>query len=228
MKLAEALFKAPWQAYQVSSEYWEEDWDNFGAWDLQPLTGQTLAPEDVDGPFEGLFIIAAQLVTADAAPQPCYLDLVLPERIVEHYFLQTAGRITRGRGRRVLNGTMIPSIGIEKLGDYTLFFAKEDPSAGINVLTSGINKCHRKEYLADDLAHLLRDQKRYEEAIDAFSIVLSEAHNAEILPIVDSLYKQRAQLYAAIGQSDQAEEDRRQYALAFEKKYGHAPGPHEM
>jgi hypothetical protein len=226
MKLAEALFRERWRAYQVVGEV--DDWDNFGAWALQPLSGPTLAGEDVEGPFQGLFIVAGQIVSNGTATQPCYLDLTLPERIAEHHFVKIGDRIERRRGRRAENGTVIPAIGIEKFGVYTLFFAKEKPSAGIDVLTSGIRDARHKEYLAYDLALLLRDQKRYEEAINALSIVLAESHVAEILPILHTLYKERSQLYVAIGQPEKAKADGHQYAVAFEKKYGHPPGTHEV
>src|SRR5271169_3534107 len=191
MKLADALFKKPWQAYQVVEGVGDDESDNYREWELKPLSGPTLAPEDVEGEFQGLFIIAAQLMTAEAQPQPCYVDLVLPERIAEHHILQDYESVSRGRGRRVGNGTVIPAIGIEKRGNYTLFFAKENPSAGIDVLKSGMLKARHRDYLAYDLALLLRDQKRYEEAIDAFSIVIEESQPAEISPILRTLYSER-------------------------------------
>jgi tetratricopeptide (TPR) repeat protein len=228
MKLTDAMFKEPWRAYQVVEDVVDDGPDNFKDWEVKPLSGPTLASEDVEGELQGLFIIAAQLVTAEAVPQPCYLDLVLPERIAEHHFRHDAGSVSKGRGRRLLNGTVIPSIGIEKFGNYTLFLAKENPSAGIDVLNNGMPNARHRDYLAYDLAFLLRDQKRYEEAIDAFSIVLEEGHPAEISAILHTLYKERGQLHAAIGQLERAEADLRQYAAEFEKTYGRAPGPYEM
>jgi tetratricopeptide (TPR) repeat protein len=227
MKLADALFKEPWRAYQVGEDAGDDGAGNFLDWELKPLAGPTLASEEVEGEFQGLFIIAAQLVTDQAQTCPCYLDLVLPERVSEHHFLQDGESVSRRRGRRVLNGTVIPSIGIEKFGNYTLFFAKEDPSAGIDVLRAGISKARHKDYLACDLAFLFRDQKRYKEAIEAFSIVLEEGHPAEISAILHSLYKERGRLHAAIGQRDKAEADLRQYAVEFAKMYGHAPEQRE-
>lgn len=93
MKLRDALFREPSLAFQVMAEDREDD-DDFNDWDLQPLSGATLAAEDVDDIFEGLFIIAAQIVSKDAAPRPCYMDLVLPERIAEHHFAKSE-QVTR-------------------------------------------------------------------------------------------------------------------------------------
>jgi tetratricopeptide (TPR) repeat protein len=223
MKLAKALFREQWQAYQVTEEI--DDWENFGEWEVQPISGPTLAREGVQGPFQGIFIVAAQLVTSTEAPRPCYLDLVLPERVVDHHYLQAGGKVSRGRGRRVLNGTVIPSIGIEAPGVYKLFYAKEDPSAGIKVLNNGLRVGRRKQDMAYDLGLLLRDEKRYAEAAAAFSLFLAENEGEGIAHVV---YKERSNMYAVLGQLDKAEEDKLQYVSLFEKKYGHAPAAHEM
>jgi tetratricopeptide (TPR) repeat protein len=226
LKLHEALFREPWRAYQVLTEGWEdEDWENFSEWDLQPLLGPTLAEEDVDDSFEGLFIIAAQIISRDAAPQPCYMDLVLPERIAERHFLQMSGQIRMQNGLRAPNGTVIPSIGIEKLGKYRLFYAKENPAAGIDVLKRGMQEARHEEDLAYDLAYLLRDQKRYEEAIEAFTVVLNNLRMPELIHWV---YQERARMYAAIGRMDKAEADKQRYIVAYQKHFGHPPRPQDM
>jgi len=224
MKLASVLFSRPWRAYQVLGDDWDRS-DDFTEWDLHPLAAPTLAAEDVDDAFQGLFIIAAQLVTSGAKPEPCYLDVVLPERIVEHHFIQTAGGIVRGKGRRLLNGTVIPAIGIEAPGIYKLYYAKEDPSVGIETLRTALREGRRKQDMAFDLGLLLRDEKRYEEAVEAFSVSLAENDTGELAAAV---YKERAKMYAALGQVDRSEQDRQKFATIFEKMYGHAPGLDEL
>ena len=67
MKLASVLFSGPWRAYQVSGDSWDRP-EDFARWELHPLAAPTLAAEDVEGAFQGLFIIAAQLVTSVAKP----------------------------------------------------------------------------------------------------------------------------------------------------------------
>jgi tetratricopeptide (TPR) repeat protein len=223
MRLASTLFREQWLAYQVLNEI--DDLQDFNDWDLLPLSGPTLAQQDVRGPFQGVFIVAALLITSDIAPRPCYLDLVLPERIVDHHYLQNGSSIVRGNGRRVLNGTVIPAIGIESPGVYKLFYARENPQVGINVLNEAMMRGRRKQDIAYDLGLLLRDEKKYEEAISAFSAFLSENPSEGIAEVV---YKERSKLYAALGQVHEAEEDSRNFAAAFEKKYGHPPKPHEM
>lgn len=223
MKPDEVLFREPRLTYQVLDE--DVDWDNFSEWDLQPLLGPTLAPEDVEDLFQGFFIIAAQIISRDSTPQPCYMDLVLPERIAEHHFVLMDGHVTWRRGLHLPHGTVIPAIGIENFGVYKLFYAKENPSAGIDVLKAGMQKARDKAFLAHDLTFLLRDEKRYEEAIEALTVFLTE-HPTHHL--AHTLYQERSQMYTAIGQSDKAGVDKRLAALAFQKKFGHSSGPHEM
>ncbi len=224
MKLHDALFREPWLAYQVAEIDWEDE-DNFSDWDLEPLSGPTLAAEDVDDVFEGLFIIAAQIVSNHATTEPCYMDVVLPERIAEYHFLREDGRVVRKEGLSGSNWTVIPAIGIEALGVYTLYYAKQNPSLGINVLRRGMEDARERAYLAYDLAFLLRDEKRYPEAIEALTVFLTEYSAPYLAPM---LYQERAQMYAAIGQLDKAEADKQQFVLAFEKQYGHPPGLQDM
>jgi len=120
---------------------------------------------------------------------------------------------------------VIPAIGIENFGVYKLYYAKENPSAGIEVLKKGMEEARERKFLADDLAYLLRDEKRFEEAIEAFTVVLTEKPEPHVTHM---LYQERSRMYAAIGQSDKAEEDKQLAAIAFQMQFGHPPGPHEM
>jgi hypothetical protein len=133
---------------------------------------------------------------SDEAPHPCYMDLVLPERIAEHHFLQVDGHITMKPGLHLPNGTVILAIGIENFGLYRLYYAKENPSAGIDVLTTGMQRARDRRLLADDVASLLRDEKRYEEAIEAFTLVLTENSEPHVAHM---LYQERSRMHAAIG-----------------------------
>jgi tetratricopeptide (TPR) repeat protein len=222
-KLPETLFRTPFRSFHVVRDE-IDDWEDFEGWNLQPLLGATLAKEYVQGPFEGLFILQAQIVAAEGMVEDCYLDLVLPERICEHRFVLMNNTITRIRGRRLGNATAIPSIAIEKLGDPQLFHAKENPSAGIEVLQQGLRLARAKKHIAYDLGVLLRVEKRFDEAIAAFSIFLEEDPESDI---AHSIYRQRSQLHRQIGHFDKAEEDRRLWEIAFTRAYGHPPSSNE-
>ena len=63
MKVSEALFREPHLAYQVALDSFLADDENPDSWNLLPLSGRTLAQESVEGPFEGLFIISARIIS---------------------------------------------------------------------------------------------------------------------------------------------------------------------
>lgn len=128
--------------------------------------------------------------------------------------------IVKCRGRRAKNGTAIPAIGIEQLGVYKLFYAEENPEIGISVLQTALRTARQKAAIGYDLGLLLRDEKQYEKAIEAFSLVLTAEPRSEISYLI---HKERAQLYEAIGELDEAEKDRLQWAAGFNEKYGHLP-----
>jgi tetratricopeptide (TPR) repeat protein len=223
LKLQDALFKSSFQAFRVMRQPMDEG-DDYREWDLEPLLGPTLARQYVQGPFEGIFIIAAKIVTQAGPILDCYLDIVLPERTCENCYLQDGDGVTRSRGRRVCQGRAVPTIAIEQFGVPQLFFAKENPAFGIEVLQKGLDLAREKKNIAYDLAVLLRDAKRFEEAIEAFSIFLAEDPAPNI---AHSIYQQRSFLYDAIGQHDKAKEDKRLWALAFAKIFGRQPTAQE-
>jgi tetratricopeptide (TPR) repeat protein len=119
----------------------------------------------------------------------------------------------------------IPVIAIEKFGVPQLFYAKENPNAGIAVLQGGLQQARERKDIAYDLAVLLRKEKRNQEAIEAFSICLKEAPES---PIACSLHQQRWQLYKAIGDVERAAEDKRLWEVAFNRAYGRHPSPDEI
>jgi tetratricopeptide (TPR) repeat protein len=223
MRLNDALFKNSSKAFLVTKD--DENWEDFSKFDLEPLSGATLAKEYVPGPFEGSFIVAGKVVTRDEASQDCYLEVVLPERICEFCFLLVDDEIVRKRGRRVSDGTAIPVIAIEKFGVPQLFYARENPSVGIAVLQRGLQQAKEKKDIAYDLAVLLRQEKRNEEAIEAFSICLKEAPESAI---ACSLYQQRWQLNSEIGEVERAAEDKRLWEVAFNRAYGRHPTPDDI
>lgn len=223
MRLKDALFKNSSKTFRATSD--DENWEDFSRCNLEPLSGATLAREYVRGPFEGILVVAGKVVIREEPWQDCYLEVVLPERICEFCFVLTDGEIMRKRGRRFGDGTAIPFVAIEKFGVPQLFYAKENPSAGIGVLQRGLQQAREKKDIAYDLAVLLREEKRNQEAIEAFSICLKEAPES---PIGCSLYHQRWQLYRAIGDAERAAEDKRLWELAFRRAYKRDPSLDEI
>ncbi len=77
-----------------------------------------------------------------------------------------------------------------------MFYATGAPQIGIDVLKRGLAQCSRKQFIAQDLGYILRDEKRYREAADMFELVV-----AEEVPSYFT-YGELAQLYAHLGDGE--------------------------
>jgi len=93
----------------------------------------------------------------------------------------------------------------------------DNPLAGIEILKQKAGRACRKGFLEWDLAYLLRDQKMYREAINAFSECLASFGEAET-GLAAYAYQERSELYATIGEMQKAEEDRRLSALVLARR----------
>lgn len=175
---------------------------NYLDWNLVPLPGPTLAREHtLSGLADGYFILEGQLVRSGGDVEKAYIDVGLPEREIDWHFLMKNDGIVRGRGTLIPGAQIIPAVGIEKFGAYDQYYVKGHAEIGLNVLREGLANAKLKWPIAGDLAYILRDEKRYREAIEAFSIVISNGNPTDYYP-----YAERAMLFDRIG--DQAAADR--------------------
>ena len=204
MRLDQSLFREPYLAYVVKTH---EDSSDFLEWELEPLMGPTLSAAYVpDRRLEGEFLVISKVVATAGATERCYLSVVLPERVPEYHFRLQGSRIVGARGRQTNSGTVIPSIAIEAVGTYTLYLVKHKIEEGIEVLRSGLAQAREKGPVALDLAYLLRDAGRSEEAIEAFTMAIT-------LVSVDRFtralyYRERAALHQRLGNETEAASDR--------------------
>lgn len=145
-----------------------------------------LIPEE-----EGYFFVKAYEVTPSGL-KDCYLEVITPERIAENVIKKDK------KGQTVVESvydqefSIIPAIASEVSGDYELYYAEEDPEAGLEILRKGLEKATNKNVVAEDLGYLLRDEERFEEAIEAFKI--SENHG----PSSEYTYLELSDLYAEL------------------------------
>lgn len=203
MRLDEALFNEPYSAYLIKTHGDDSD---FGRWQLEPLIGPTLSAAYVpNSTLQGEYVVASKIIAADGSRENCYMTIVLPERILEYHFRLQGGRVARGRGRQADSGTLIPSIAIEAIGTYTLYLVKKRIEEGIEVLRAGLAQARDQGPVALDLAYLLRDAGRNQEAIDSFTIAIS------LLDVNGSTralyYRERAALHGKLGNKREAASD---------------------
>src|SRR5262249_30029443 len=100
-------------------------------------------------------------------------NVVLPERISDFaIFLEK--RSLYFRSLRQFPGEIIPAVAIDCFGDYDLFYSRAYPEIGIGVLKRGLAIAKRKSKIAEDLAYIFRDERRFEEAAEMFKLAAEE------------------------------------------------------
>jgi tetratricopeptide (TPR) repeat protein len=215
MKFTEALLSFPEVAiFQIEiepDEYYEfdkpDEKEDFDYWDAAPINADILSAEFVrDKILDGYFVLKALFIPNEGELRSCYIDVTMPERISERVFFKIENQIKSKyhaylEGKQ-LKGKIIPIAAIDGFGLYELFYSKKNPEIGLEVLRNGLKISKRKKYIALDLAYILRDENRYEEAIEAFSIAITEGADNEYCFI------ERAGLFEKIGDRENAEKDK--------------------
>jgi tetratricopeptide (TPR) repeat protein len=191
MKLRESLFGA-----ESSSIYRVDSSDaNFLNWNLEPIQTPTLRDHD------GFFILKGLLVRTSVEPEPCYIDLSMPERISDYVYVSDGKTIRQCYRHELTSSEVVSTIAVEGFGVYELFYSKINPEAGIKVLREGLALALDKTAIAEDLGYILRDEKRIEEAIEAFSIAIRSGPSSYFVFI------ERARLFESLGRQPEADAD---------------------
>ena len=142
----------------------EQDDDNELNWTIGE-TDFELIPEEENYYFVKGFEVSEKGKT------DCYIGIMTPERIAEIVIKQDPNGQTKVESIYNQKKTIIPSIASECFGDYELFYSKENPQIGIDILKSGLTIAINKNVVAEDLGYILRDEGRIEEAVEAFKII---------------------------------------------------------
>jgi tetratricopeptide (TPR) repeat protein len=201
VRLRDALFHSSSKIFEVSEPHPVDS--DFLDWILAPIEASLLAKEYTrTGMMDGYFIVEAVVVRDDGTTQKGYLDLSLPERNIDSHFLLVGGKIARGTGTLLESAKIIPSVAIEKFGVYDQYYVKGFAEVGLGVLREGLAASKVKWPIALDLAYILRDEKRFSEAIEAFTLAIQTGYTKSYFT-----YSERARLYQLIGNQSAAEED---------------------
>lgn len=167
-------------------------------WTLEPTDFQ-LIPED-----ERLYVVKALQVYSEKTVA-CYLIISTPERIADFVIKQNK------KGKAIIEDyceqepTVIPAVASEVYGNYELYYSKENPQIGIDILKEGLTKAKNKDYVAEDLGYILQDENMIDEAINAF--LICEQHQ----PSSVFIYSTLALLYGQSGQIDKQTEYETKY-----------------
>ena len=176
----------------------EQDDDNELNWTVEP-TDYELIPEE-----ENYYFVKAYEVSQNGKTD-CYIGVMTPDRIAEVVIKQNSNGQTEIESIYDQEKSIIPAIASDCFGDYELFYSKENPQLGIDILKSAITKATNKNVVAEDLGYILRDEGRVKEAIEAFKI--SEENG----PSSEYTFLELAGLYEQLGQLDKQTEYRQKY-----------------
>ena len=168
----------------------DQDDDNELNWTIEPTDFELLPDE------ENLYFTKAKQVFSDKTSD-CYIGIMTPERIAETVIKRNAKGETNAESIYDQEQTIIPAVASDCFGAYELYYAKENPQIGIDILKDGLTKATNKNVVAEDLGYILRDEGRIEEAIEAFKI--SEKYE----PSSEYIYLELSNLYKELGQADE-------------------------
>jgi len=185
MKLKDIFSDIKTKVFIVTNQDDEEELN----WTIEP-TDLNLLPEE-----ENIYFVKAYQVSIDKTSD-CYLGIMTPERIAETVVKRKPSGQIVAESIYDQEQTIIPAVASDCFGVYELFYAKENPQIGIDVLKDGLTKATNKNVVAEDLGYILRDEERFREAIEAFKISEQVGTSSEYI------YLELSRLYRDIGQTD--------------------------
>jgi tetratricopeptide (TPR) repeat protein len=194
MKLKDIFTDAKTNVFVVTNQ----DDDNELNWTIES-TAFELLPEE-----ENTYFVKAVQVSSDSTID-CYIGIVTPERIAETVVKRSPKGQATIESIHEQERTTIPAVASECFGGYELFYAKENPQIGIDILKNALTKATNKNVVAEDLGYILRDEGRIEEAIEAFKI------SEEFGPSSEYTYWELSGLYGELGQAEKQ--------AAYKQKY---------
>lgn len=189
MKFIEAIERYP---KITIFEIGDHDNDDKSQWDLVPIKNEILLEPAWEPEKLPFYLLKAKQILPDGSVLDCHMDMSLPERISDYIYFVQEEKVAFGYVHS-FPGDKICMVPIDCSGDYQLFYSKLKPEIGIEVLRQGLAIASRKHYIAEDLGYILRDEKRYEEAIEAFLISASEG------PSSYYVYHELADAYCLLG-----------------------------
>jgi hypothetical protein len=145
-------------------------------------------------------IVRAKMIDSNTNVSDCFVNISLPERIVDYVIYQTDKGLEYKESYELTGIDVIPAIGSKAIGDYELYYSKNSPEIGIEILRQSLKLTNDPSVIAEDLGYILRDEKRYQEAIDAF--LISEKHGVSS----EYIFQEIRDLYIELDNKTKAEE----------------------
>jgi hypothetical protein len=217
MLLGSSMFEDPdINIYMVDKDAWWDaqtdevifdasEEDDYRHWVISPintpiLSAKTLGVDRLDGFFLVRGVIIPE--SCEGVRAECFIGVAMPERIVDYTFVNIDGKIVES-SLRTKWGRAVPSIAIDETGNYELYHVPGCPDYGISVLRKGLESSGNSWPIVQDLAYILRDEHRRQEAVDAFSLLIEKEPDH----LLEYGYYERAWLYGLLGQHEAKERD---------------------
>jgi tetratricopeptide (TPR) repeat protein len=191
MKLNEIFQNNDCLIYKVVNFYGTEKIED---WELEKTDFQ-LIPDPNDEEYGSYFVVRGYIVDANKT-ENCFIDIDIPERISEFIFRIIENELVIDSIYEK-NIQTIPAMASECHGDYELYYVKENPQPGIDILRNGLAIAKHKNVIAEDLGYILRDEERFEEAIQAFKI------SEKFGPSSEYTYWELSYIYGELGQTEE-------------------------
>lgn len=170
-------------------------------WKIRPRA-EILIPDT-----EAHCIVRAKMIDSNKTVRDAFIDISLPERIVDFIIYKTQNGMEFKQIYELTDIEVIPAIASECLGNYELYYSKNNPDIGIEILRTGLKLSKRPSVIAEDLGYILRDEKRYNEALDAF--LISEENGVSN----DYIYYEIMDLYINLNNKNKAVEYKNKFNL---------------
>lgn len=144
-------------------------------------------------------IVRAVMIDSDKKTKDCLINLSIPERITDFVIFNTSNKIEIKYIYELNDIDVVPIIASEIFGSYELYYSKNNPEIGIQVLKQGLENSINPSVIAEDLGYILRDEKRYIESINAFLISEENGVSSEYI------YQEIRDLYLQIANKEKAD-----------------------
>jgi hypothetical protein len=180
MKLREILkVENDVKIYQAIIEEW---WDDIEETKWITIEGNILKKEVTnENLLDGNFLLRGLITFNDGTNLSCWLMTVMPEGVIEDvYFIGKDGRVSSERWVKLKKERVVCLVPIEKYVNSEIYYLKSNPEIGMNILKEGLKQSKEKWFYALELAEILRDEKKYSEAISFFEVVVENTTSQAI------------------------------------------------
>ncbi len=129
--------------------------DKIEDWTVEP-TDYQLIPESNHDLWDAYFVVKGFLLKDGNIIDNCFVDLGIPERVSEHCIRFIDNRVVV-EYTFVSEFQTIPSVASEQYGDPELYYVKENPQLGIEILLKGKQISNNTSAIEDDLDYIYEE-----------------------------------------------------------------------